>query len=118
MGVPALVITVWAWIGANDLIGVKQAAACSYLRLLRDRQISVPLVASVVIGMVAGIVYSYMALWLWQSHVNVSWFFSPYAAAALFSALVLTRRARNRSPRWVARCGVPVSWLVGRDNGN
>jgi hypothetical protein len=77
MGVPALVITVWAWIGANHLIGVKQAAACSYLRLLRDRQISVPLVASVVIGMVAGIVYSYMALWLWQSHVNVSWFFSP-----------------------------------------
>jgi len=101
MGVPALLMTVGTWIGANDLVGVKRPATGSYLRLLRDRQISVPLVASVVIGMVAGIVYSYMALWLWQSHVNVSWFFSPYAAAALFSALVLTRGARNKPPQLV-----------------
>ena len=43
--------------------------------------------------MVAGIVYSYVALWLWQSHVNVSWFFSPYAAAALFSAPMQVIRA-------------------------
>jgi MFS family permease len=101
MGMPPLLITLLVWFVASRLAEVKQVSARSYFRLLGSRQISLPLAASMVIGMVAGIFYSYMALWLRQSAVKVSWYFAPYAVATLLSTLLLTRRVRGMPPQLV-----------------
>jgi hypothetical protein len=68
----------------------------SYLRLLRDRFLILPLSASLSVGIIFGFVYSFIALWLRQASMPVTWFFGPYALIALFSAFVVMRRAKDK----------------------
>lgn len=101
MGTLPLSITLSVWLTASRLAEVKQVSTDSYFRLLGNPQISLPLAASLVIGMVSGIFYSYMALWLRQSSIKVSWFFAPSAIATLLCTFLIIRRVRGMPPQLV-----------------
>src|SRR5262249_28583765 len=53
------------------------------------------------VGILFGFVYSFIALWLNKASMPVSWFFTPYAAVALFSAFVIMCFARSMLPATV-----------------
>jgi predicted MFS family arabinose efflux permease len=105
MGVPPLLVTLVVWLVASRFAELNQASTNSYIRLLGRREISLPLAASLIVGMVSGIFYSYMALWLRQSHINVSWYFAPYGVATLLSTFLLVRRVRDMPRQFVISAG-------------